>query len=167
MDKEKIIKISKKLLPLLLPAGLGTAMQISEGIKEIIESNVNKDLNQIKLETAKQELIFQQLIAKAHFEQEMAISVRIAMSQEVQIDEYYDISGEGSIGASAKNSNGSKGTSETEFTLGASGSGKKVTKRTYKFIGYRDESDINITQVLDENGDMNVDEHLDENSKIE
>ena len=49
MDKEKIIKISKKLLPLLLPAGLGTAMQISEGIKEIIESNVNKDLNQIKL----------------------------------------------------------------------------------------------------------------------
>ncbi|MDP5131846.1 MAG: hypothetical protein NWQ54_13245 [Paraglaciecola sp.] len=68
----------------------------------------------------------------AKVEQELAIARRIENAEEVEIEEYYDVSGKGNVGV--------KGTAET-VTVGASGEGRKVTKRIIKFKGF------SVTQI--------------------
>jgi hypothetical protein len=76
----------------------------------------------------RQEIEARVLKEQARIEQELAIARRIDNAEEVEIEEYYDTSGEGSLGLKG-DGNG--------VTVGASGSGKKVVKRIYKFKGYR------------------------------
>ena len=64
--------------------------------------------------------------AQARVAQELAIAKRIEMATEVEIEEFYDIQGEGSLGVKAD---------EKAVTLGASASGQKVCKRVYHFRG--------------------------------
>ena len=61
--------------------------------------------------------------------QQQAIATRILLAEVVEIEEYYDISGQGNLGLSAD------GASET-ITLGASLQGKKISKRVIKFSGF-------------------------------
>ena len=68
----------------------------------------------------------------AKVEQELAIARRIENAEEVEIEEYYDVSGKGSVGVN--------GTAET-VAVGASGEGRKVTKRIIKFKGF------SVTQI--------------------
>ena len=65
---------------------------------------------------------------QARIEQELAIARRIDNAEEVEIEEYYDTSGEWALGLKG-DVNG--------VTVGASGSGKKIVKRIYKFKGYQ------------------------------
>ena len=83
------------------------------------------DLAVVREETERQENEMRRLEAQAKVAQETAIATRIATAKEVTIEEYYEYGGEGKLGASAD----SKG-----FTLGASGSHKRISKRVYKFI---------------------------------
>jgi hypothetical protein len=66
------------------------------------------------------------LLSQAKVEQELAISRRIDSAEEVEIEEYYEYFGKGSLGLSAD---------EDSLTLGAGGEGRKVTKRVIKFKG--------------------------------
>ncbi len=63
---------------------------------------------------------------QAKVAQELAIAQRISTSEIVEIEEFYDVSGEGNLGAKVD---------ESAFSLGAAGKGKKVTKRVIKFSG--------------------------------
>ena len=63
---------------------------------------------------------------QAKVEQELAIARRIDSAEEVEIEEYYDVSGSGSVGLKAD---------EASVTIGANGDGRKVTKRVIKFKG--------------------------------
>lgn len=63
----------------------------------------------------------------AKVEQELAIARRIENAEEVEIEEYYDVSGSGNIGV--------QGVAET-VSIGVSGEGRKVTKRIIKFKGF-------------------------------
>lgn len=69
------------------------------------------------------------LTNQAKVQQEQAIATRILLAEVVEIEEYYDISGQGNLGLSAD------GASET-ITLGASLQGKKISKRVIKFSGF-------------------------------
>lgn len=77
----------------------------------------------------RQEIESRFLQDKARVEQELAIARRIDLAEEVEIEEYYDSSGEGALGF--------KGNSEG-VTIGASGGGRRVTKRVYRFKGWRE-----------------------------
>lgn len=69
------------------------------------------------------------LLTQTKVEQELAISRCIIDSaEEVEIEEYYDISGKGSIGLSGD------AVKET-IDLGFSAKGRKVTKRIIRFKG--------------------------------
>ncbi|NJM99594.1 MAG: hypothetical protein HC800_22810 [Phormidesmis sp. RL_2_1] len=92
----------------------------------------------------RQEIEARVLKEQARIEQELAIARRIDNAEEVEIEEYYDTSGEGALGLKG-DGNG--------VTVGASGSGKKVVKRVYKFRGYRavvQNTDTSVEVVEDE-----------------
>jgi len=100
--------------------------QIAEKISKHDESS--KTLEQLSLQARKQEIQMSMAREEARVAQELAIAKRIELATEVEIEEFYDLSGEGSIGIQLQ---------ETTASAGISGSGKKVTKRIYKFTGFR------------------------------
>jgi hypothetical protein len=90
------------------------------------DSNKNQSIEDLQLSARKQELQMQMAEAQAKVAQEIAIAKRIELAEEVEIEEFYDTSGEGNLGLKAD---------AKSVALGASGSGRKVTKRIYKFSG--------------------------------
>lgn len=90
------------------------------------ESNSSKSIEDLQLAARKQELQMQMAEAQAKVAQELAIAKRIELAEQVEIEEFYDASGEGNLGLKAD---------AQTVALGASGSGRKVTKRIYKFSG--------------------------------
>ncbi|RYZ75766.1 MAG: hypothetical protein EOP06_32000 [Proteobacteria bacterium] len=91
-----------------------------------------KDLEGLALERQSQELSLPMLQLQAKVAQEVAIATRIENAEEVEIEEYFEGSGEGTAGV--KNDANS-------LTLGMAGSGRKVVKRVYKFKGAREPSE--------------------------
>lgn len=86
------------------------------------------ELAALEKASREQQLKLQMYEAQAKLAQEVAIATRIEAAQEVQIEEYYEGAGEGAVGVK-------KG--DSGVTLGASGSGRRVTKRVVKFKGFR------------------------------
>ena len=84
-------------------------------------------LSDLEVEAQKQSIEMAMARAQAKVAQELAIARRIEVAEEVEIEEFYDASGEGNLGVRA---------GETGFTVGAGGAGKRVTKRVYKFRGF-------------------------------
>lgn len=64
---------------------------------------------------------------QARVAQELAIAERIASSNEVEIEEYYEGAGKGQAGLMAN--------AETA-SIGVSGEGRRVTKRVVRFGGF-------------------------------
>ena len=87
-------------------------------------------------ESIKEDIRARVLQNQAKAAQEMAIARRIENAEEVEIEEYYDMSGEGLVGA--------KGSNEG-LSLGASAEGRKITKRVIKFKGGK-----TIQQIYDD-----------------
>ncbi|SQI37955.1 Uncharacterised protein [Providencia alcalifaciens] len=61
-------------------------------------------------------------------------------AQEVEIEEYYDINGKGTVGLK---------TEQEGITFGASGEGSKVTKRVIKFSGFNEKYIQEIKAEID------------------
>ncbi|WKL15961.1 hypothetical protein QYQ99_27245 [Comamonas testosteroni] len=80
-------------------------------------------------EARRQEIAMEMEAARAKVAQELAIARRIELAEEVEIEEFYDVSGEGAAGLKAD-------TVAKTIAVGLSGSGKRVTKRIYKFRGF-------------------------------
>lgn len=91
-----------------------------------VDASSDTDLGTVRADTERQENEMRRLEAQAKVAQEMAIASRIESAAEVQIEEYYDYSGEGKLGANVDD----KG-----LSLGASGAGRRVSKRIYRFTG--------------------------------
>jgi len=129
--KEKLNTAAKILLP-----GYGIASLITETIFEsskksqiiIDNGNFTEIEDEIKRRTAETKI----LELEAKVSQEVAIAKRIEDAIDVEIEEYYEGSGSGKVGAS-KGENG--------INLGLSGEGRKVTKRIYKFKGLKKADD--------------------------
>ena len=104
----------------------GIAGLVTELIKNTSSIEKSGDIEKLKKEEFKQKITLRMAQAQARVSQELAIAKRIETAAEVEIEEFYDNSGEGSIGA--------KGSQEG-ITLGVSGAGKKIVKRIYRFKG--------------------------------
>lgn len=90
------------------------------------EARSQDDIAALRLEAERQELEMRMAEAQARVAQEVAIARRIQMAEEVEMKEYYDYSGEGSLGGKFDGQN---------LSIGASGSGRRVSKRVFKFKG--------------------------------
>lgn len=124
--------------PLFNPSGILIKKAVDVAVEAFINRTKSADVSTSELEeeALRQDIETRVLQGKARIEQELAIARRIDNAEEVEIEEFYDASGDGALGA--------KTDGET-ITLGASGAGRKVTKRVYKFKGYNP-----ITQQVEE-----------------
>jgi hypothetical protein len=114
----------------LSPTSYMLEKAIAATVKTFTTEADNPSSSTCKLEelALRQEIEARVLKEQARIEQELAIARRIDNAEEVEIEEYYDSSGEGALGLKGDGN---------EVTVGASGSGKKIVKRIYKFKGYR------------------------------
>lgn len=115
---------------------------IAEGAEKAINSvtaAADQGLPQLQEEVAKQNLMMQVSQHQARVEQELAIARRIDNACEVEIEEFYDSLGKGGIGLEA--------TQET-ISLSAGGESRRITKRIYRFKGWRDDNTEVATQEL-------------------
>ncbi len=103
---------------------LRNALSDSQGDIDKAES---KGVAELELEVKKQKIVMEFQTHQARVSQEIAIAERISTSHEVEITEYYDVSGKGQAGITA---------GETSITAGVGGEGRKVTHRTIKFSGF-------------------------------
>ena len=86
----------------------------------------NKNLTTLELDAKKQELNIALAEAQARVAQELAISRRIEVAEQVEIEEFYDLNGDANLGVQGKGK---------AIALGLTASGQRVSKRIYKFTG--------------------------------
>ena len=129
MEENKALDVMKKVVKYTTPLGFMafTAAELaSQKSKAIIESG---DIDEMALEAKRKRLELEILEGDAKIAQELAIAQRIEHAEEVTIEEYYDASGDGSLGVSLQG--------EVPI-IGAKGSGRQVSKRVYTFRGFND-----------------------------
>ncbi|MFS0575339.1 hypothetical protein AB1K83_06890 [Sporosarcina sp. 179-K 3D1 HS] len=112
-----------------------TSYLISEALTTAIGKskrlNDSGTIAELEEEAARQELANRISESQAKVAQELAIARRIESADEVEIEEYYDLSGDGNIGLNAN---------ESSASLGINGAGRKITKRIYRFKGWNEDS---------------------------
>ena len=84
-------------------------------------------------EAKKQRVVMEFQAHQARVAQELAIAERIASSNEVVIEEYYEGSGKGHAGIKADGE---------AISLGAGAEGRRVTKRVIRFSGWGQATDL-------------------------
>ncbi|WP_057634218.1 hypothetical protein [Stenotrophomonas humi] len=92
-----------------------------------VKAAESQGLAGLEEEAKKQRVVMEFQAHQARVAQELAIAERIASSHEVQIEEYYDGSGKGHVGLK---------TEGESIAVGASGEGRRVTKRIIRFTGW-------------------------------
>ena len=85
-----------------------------------------QDFDTIDIETKKQKLELKVAYEQAKVAQEIAIAQRIENAKEVVLEEYYEAEQKGNLGIT---------NNEQGLAIGASGEGRVITKRVYRFIG--------------------------------
>ena len=115
----------------LLPYGfiLGPIAAVAASLatsQDDIKEAEAKGVQTLSDEAKKQKILMEFQAHQARVAQEMSIAERIASSTEVEIEEFYDTSGKGSAGF---------GADKDGMSVGASGEGRKITKRIIRFKG--------------------------------
>lgn len=131
MKKKEINDIAKDMFPVYGLASFITEKIIESSTKSatIIESGTDSEIQkEIERKIAETKI----LEMEAKISQELAIANRIENAVDVEIEEYYEGSGNGKAGASKD---------EKGINFGLSGEGRKVTKRVYKFKGLKKTND--------------------------
>jgi hypothetical protein len=130
------------------PAGF-----LIEQIVEATSKNVSKadsaqdqELPSLRVEVQRQEFQMRMAEAQAKVAQEIAIAKRIESARQVEIEEFYDYSGEGYVGAKAD---------ADSLSIGLGGAGRRVSKRIYRFRG----DDLTSTQIVSSDDGKDVDFH--------
>ena len=130
MDAKKIVSIATDaavefVVPRYMKA-IYSALSDSQGDVKAAES---RGIPSLEEEARKQQIVMEFQAHQARVSQELAIAERISTSAEVEIEEYYDLSGKAHAGAKAD---------ADSVTLGVGGEGRRVTKRVIRFTGWRD-----------------------------
>jgi RNA 3'-terminal phosphate cyclase len=124
--KKTALEITKGALDIVSPM-LGHLIGITiESVDEAKQVAENGDMVELRREAERQELMMQMAERQAKVAQELALARRIESAQEVEMEEFYDISGAGHAGVKSDASTVSAG-------FGAQG--QKVTKRIFRFKG--------------------------------
>ena len=132
MDMKKTAGMAGAAAATFLPGGflIGPIVAIAAALSESqdqIKQAEGKDIESLETVARKQQIVMEYQSHNARVAQEVSIAQRIACSEEVEIEEYYDTSGKGNAGLKAE---------KDVIALGFSGEGRKVTKRVIKFKGW-------------------------------
>ena len=111
----------------LLAPAIGAIVAALAASQDELKDAEKKGVVSLEEEAKKQRIVMELQSHQARVAQELAIAHRISHSDTVEIEEFYDTSGKGALGAKAD---------ESSVTLGASGEGRRVTKRVIKFSGW-------------------------------
>jgi hypothetical protein len=149
MDYGKIALEAAKIG--LNPTGYLLAQIAESTSKNVTHSDAaaDKELATLRMEAERQELQMRISEAQARVAQEIAIARRIESAEEVEMEEFYDYSGEASVGGRVD---------EKGIFVGAGGSGRRVSKRIYRFRGHSMQSVEEI--VVDTDRRLPIDESL-------
>lgn len=137
------IKVAKIATNIVFPTYGITNLLTESMIQAISKSNTvseKGDINELENEMRIQEIENRISEFQARVAQELAIARRIEHAAEVEIEEFYDVTGSGGVGLQA---------SEGSFNLGANGNGRKINKRVYRFKGWIDTQDHDKTEEND------------------
>ena len=115
-------------LKVVSPGSWLIAKAAEKAVEAFTNESKNSTLEKLREEEIRQNIESRVLQEKAKIEQELAIARRIDTAEIVEIEEYYGASGKGALGIKSEGEG---------VTLGASGEGKRVTKRIIKFKGCR------------------------------
>lgn len=126
MDNKIAAAATKVALEMLVPGYMRAAYSSLASSGQEVRAAESGGLAKLEEEAKKQNIVMEFQAHQARVAQELAIAERIGASQEVIIEEYYDVSGKGQVGF--------KSDSEA-VSLGAGGEGRRVTKRVIRFTG--------------------------------
>ncbi len=132
MDTKRAASLASGAAAMLVPGGFIVAPVVAAitaalaSSQDEIKDAEAKSLESLETEARKQQIVMDFQAHQARVAQEISIAQRIASSEEVEIEEYYDASGKGNAGLTSEDMN---------VSLGLSGEGRKVTKRVIKFKG--------------------------------
>lgn len=130
METKKIVAAASEVaIELFVPGymrSIYSALSKSQEDLKVAESKGVEDLEQ---EARKQQIVMEFQAHQARVGQELAIAERISTSEEVEIEEYYDVSGKGHAGVKAE---------RESISLGVAGEGRRVTKQIIRFNGWSD-----------------------------
>jgi hypothetical protein len=124
--KNTALEIAKSALYVTSPL-LGRLLEVTVGSVDDSEQVAETGgLEELRKEADRQELMMHMAERQAKVAQELALARRIESAAEVEMEEFYDISGSAQAGL---NTDGST------VSLGVGGKGQKVTKRIFRFKG--------------------------------
>jgi len=117
----------KVVLDIFVPNYLKFAYSALSSSQDDVKAAEAQGLANLEEEAKKQNIVMEFQAHQARVAQEIAIAERIAASNEVVIEEYYDVFGKGNAGVKADSE---------AISLGVSGEGRRVTKRVIRFSGW-------------------------------
>jgi hypothetical protein len=128
LDTSTIASIAgKAALDAIVPGYVKAIYSALSDSQSDVKTAESEGLASLEEEAKKQRIVMEFQAHQARVAQELAIAERIASSHEVEIEEFYDGSGKGNLGFKAEGES---------ITLGASGEGRRVTKRIIRFTGW-------------------------------
>lgn len=131
MDTTKIASLAGKLaLDMVIPGYMRAAYSALSSSRDEVKAAESQGLASLEEEAKKQEVVMEFQAHQARVAQELAIAERIAASHEVVIEEFYEGFGKGHAGLK---------TDGQAISLGASGEGRRVTKRVIRFSGWTEQ----------------------------
>ncbi len=133
MDTKKIASIAGDVaIEFFVPGYLRAAYTALSKSREDVDAAESQGVASLEEEARKQQIVMEFQAHQARVSQELSIAERIANSAEVQIEEFYDLSGKGHAGAKAD---------EQSISLGIGAEGRRVTKRVIRFTGWRNQAE--------------------------
>jgi hypothetical protein len=124
---------TKNVLQFTSPGTLLLWESIEKATKAFQENSKDKSADELRDLAARERIRMEVEREQARTQQEIAIANRIDNASEVEIEEFYDISGSGNVGAQ-----GTTDGNTFSVSMGASGEGKKIVRRVYRFKGHGD-----------------------------
>lgn len=128
MNSKKVAAIAGEVVvAAFVPSYMRTIYSALSDSQIDVKAAESKGMPTLEEEAKKQQVLMEFQAHQARVAQELAIAERISVSSEVEIEEYYDTSGNGHLGVKAE---------ENSLSFGVTGEGRKVIKRIIRFTGW-------------------------------
>lgn len=127
-QKNTALKITQEVLNAVSPM-LGRLMEITtSSTNKTNQVATSGTIDELRVEAERQDITMRMTERQAKVAQELALARRIETAEEVEMEEFYDISGSGNAGIQ---------TDGHTISAGVGAQGQKVTKRIFRFKGHR------------------------------
>ena len=126
IQKRTALEITQKAINVVSPI-LGSLIEVTVGSINKAQDIAGKGgIDELRRESERQELMMQMTERQAKVAQELALAHRIESAQEVEMEEFYDLSSAGHAGVKSDGTNA---------TVGIGARAQQVTKRIFRFKG--------------------------------